>query len=103
MYVKFKIKLCSSYQNQVNLCQYIGFIYSNKCQLEPPTLTRSKLPFQAENLDFTLPTNLFGKEDANTGINENKGVGGLVGVEESEVIKKRTPTRAVRLLQRLRK
>ncbi len=41
-------------------------------------------------------------EDANTGVNENRGVGGLGGVEESEVIERRTRTRAVRLPQRFR-
>ncbi len=50
----------------------------------------SKPPSQAENHahNFYLPTNPCGEEDANTGVNENRGVGGLGGVEESEVIER---------------
>ena len=67
--------------------------------IKTPPQPRLKLESSRDDRVYLIIA--YGKEDKSTGLSYNRGVGGVGGVEGSEVIERRSRTRAVRLPQRL--
>lgn len=72
------------------------------CIFEAPTQTTPQPRPELENRRDDIYPPDYGEEDASTSLSDNRGVGGVGGVEGPEVIERRIRTRAVRLPQRLR-